>query len=306
MSTLGDYLAYLALRLAWAAGRIIGPVLLRRVLEALGRVASRVDWRRRDVVADNLRNAFPEWSELRIASTATRTYANWGRIAAEVVNADTVVDEAAISRIEPLFQAVDNLAAEGRGVLLLTAHTGNFELLCRMCGLGGKRVAAFNKRMHNRFIARFLAAQRAAAGVDELNDIFETRRALRELRRGLLVAVPLDQNQSPGRGVFVEMFGRKAATSPVLAKLSLSTGAPVLPVFAVWRNQEVVAVLGDAIWPEEAGGDGPVARGREDPRLISLTARYTAEIERVVRLYPDQWNWTHGRWRTRPEGEKII
>ncbi|MFP6600314.1 MAG: hypothetical protein VB852_07755 [Deltaproteobacteria bacterium] len=99
MSTLGDYLAYLALRLAWAAGRIIGPVLLRRVLETLGRVASRVDWRRRDVVADNLRNAFPEWSELRIASTATRTYANWGRIAAEVINVDTVVDEAAISRI---------------------------------------------------------------------------------------------------------------------------------------------------------------------------------------------------------------
>lgn len=294
MGSIGDYLAYLGFRAAWAVGRTLGLAGLRRALEALGQAVARIDWRRRDVVGENLRTAFPDWSELRIADTTARAYANWGRIAAELVHVDKLATAAALARLGPFFEAIDDLAAEGRGVLLLTAHTGNFELLARLVGLSGRRVVAFNRPMHNRFIRRFLAAQRHAAGVGELNGALDVRRALRELDRGVLLALPLDQNQPPGRGLFVDMFGRKAATSPVLARLSNSTGAPVLPVFAVWQGGDLAAVLGEVIRPGAAGGKASVA---------TLTGRYTAEIERVVRLYPDQWNWTHSRWRTRPEEE---
>lgn len=300
MRSAGNYLSYLLFRLAWSVGRLLGLERLRRLLEALGRTVARFDWRRRDVVADNLRSAFPQWSEARIATTAARVYANWGRIAAEMVHVAAIADEQALARLGPVFEAIDDVAAEGRALLLLTAHTGNFELLSRLCGLSGRRVVVFNRPMHNRFIARFLAAERAKAGVGELNRALDLREALRELRRGVLLAVPLDQNQAPGRGLFVNMFGRKAATSPLLARLSVSTGAPVLPVFSVWRDDKLVPVIGDVIWPEDVGPTEPGRRAKE-LRLTALTARYTAEIERVVRLYPDQWNWMHSRWRTRPE-----
>ncbi len=126
------------------------------------------------------------------------------------------------------------------------------------------------------------------------------RRSLRLLSQGEAVAAPLDQNQKRKRGIFVEMFGHPACTSTLLARLSLSSGAPVVPIFAVWEGEQTVPVVGKVIEP--AGPESPAAgaESREE-KVLRLTARYTAEIEAVVSRYPEQWNWAHDRWKTRPD-----
>jgi KDO2-lipid IV(A) lauroyltransferase len=129
-----------------------------------------------------------------------------------------------------------------------------------------------------------------------LNRGVTVREALRILRRGGVFVVPLDQNQLPGRGIFVDLFGRPACTSTLLARLALASGAPVLPVFAAWRGRDTIAEIGVAI-------ETPSSADDKETLTRALTERYTREIERMVRAYPSQWNWAHRRWKTRPRAE---
>jgi KDO2-lipid IV(A) lauroyltransferase len=95
--------------------------------------------------------------------------------------------------------------------------------------------------------------------------------------------------------VFVDFFGRAASTSRSLALLAVRTQTPVVPVFAR-RDPDGrhTVVIHPALYP-------PVSNGT-DAAVVELTARCTAMIERAIRESPDQWLWSHDRWRTRPPG----
>ena len=98
----------------------------------------------------------------------------------------------------------------------------------------------------------------------------------------------------------VDFLGRPASTSTLLARLSLASGAPVLPVFAYWQGDEVRALVGSAI---EACGPGSPAQGAcgRAAKIEALTVAYSREVEIALRRFPQQWNWAHRRWKTRPE-----
>jgi len=298
---IGDAIVYSCFRVLWALLYAVPSRALRSGLEAVGRVAWLVDRRHRDIVADNLRTAFPDLPDAQRVAIERQAFANWGRIAAELVHFERVA--AGRGRGDPtivaLAAAAEPLLARGRGLLVLTAHTGNFELLARLWGRAtGVEIAVFHRALKNRRIDAFVRRARGACGFRVLDRGVTVREALRILQRGGVFVVPLDQNQLPGRGVFVDLFGRPACTSTLLARLALVSRAPVLPVFAVWRGADTVAEIGAPI-------DVPVDPGRsKDALSYALTARYTREIERVVRAYPSQWNWAHRRWKTRPQGER--
>jgi KDO2-lipid IV(A) lauroyltransferase len=296
-----DAVVYIAFRAVWALLHLFPSGVLRRALEAVGHTAWLVDRRHREVVAGNLRIAFPEWSDEERAKIERQAFANWGRIAAEIVH----FERAAARRgrgdatIVALTAASEPLLARGRGLLVLTAHTGNFELLARLWGRAtGVEIAVFHRAMRNRRIDGFVRRGRSACSFRVLDRGGTVREALRILDRGGVFVVPLDQNQLPGRGIFVDLFGRPACTSTLLARLALTSGAPVLPVFAVWHGTDTVAEIGAPI--ETPGG---VHGGDKDVVVHALTERYTREIERVVRAYPSQWNWAHRRWKTRPDSK---
>jgi KDO2-lipid IV(A) lauroyltransferase len=184
----------------------------------------------------------------------------------------------------------------GRGLLILTAHIGNFELLARIFGTAVAPVAVFHRPLGIPEVDGFLIRERQRCGVATLGRGTVVRAAMRILAAGGCVAVPLDQNQREGRGIFVDVLGHPASTSTLLARLSVASGAPVLPVFAVWKGQTTMPVIGELIAPPSPH---PGIGGR-DAVLRALTERYSAEIDRVVRRFPHQWNWAHRRWKTRP------
>jgi KDO2-lipid IV(A) lauroyltransferase len=291
-----DYLVYLALRGAWTAARLVPLGALRRGLEALALVVYRVDTHHRRIVLDNLAGAFPEWPRSQRVAVARDAFRNWARIAAELVKAEDMAEGRTLESIRMLDRKAAELGVSGRGVLALTAHTGNFELLARLLGrVGTRRVVVFHRRMANRFVEQLLLRERDAMNVATLGRGIVVREALRVLARGDILVVPLDQNQSRKHGVFVEFFGRPACTSTMLARLSLATGVTVQPAFAIWEGDDLVAVLGEAIAPPVGTPSATRARVVQE-----LTGRYTREVERVIRLYPSQWNWAHRRWKTRP------
>lgn len=299
LKTVGHAAAYAALRALWFVLGVLPPLWARRILEAAGAVVGRVDRRHREIVRSNLLIAFPGWTHDMRSRVVDRTFRNWGRVAAEVLHAERIARAADTSWVERAEAMLAELSRKGTGVLVLTAHLGNFELLGRVWGLAsGRRIVVLHRPMDNRFVDAFVRRDRAAMNVDTLGRGTVARAALALVRSGGVVAAPLDQNQPPGRpGVFVELFGRPAATSTALARLSLATGAPVLPVFATWTDRGPDAFIGEPIEPGSRGQNGAERAGA----VLRLTAEYTRVIEAAVRRHPEQWNWAHRRWKTRPE-----
>jgi len=299
-----DVVVYGCFRLLWAVLHAVPSSVLRRSLEAVGHVAWLVDRRHRDIVAGNLRTAFPDLRDRERVRIERQAFANWGRIVAELVHFERVAARrgAGDPTIAALAAASEPLLARGRGLLVLTAHTGNFELLARLWGRAtGVEIAVFHRAMHNRRIDEFVRRARGACSFRVLDRGVTVREALRILDRGGVFVVPLDQNQLPGRGIFVDLFGRPACTSTLLARLALASGAPVLPVFAVWQGGDTIAEIGATI--ETPSGAPTLRAGEKESMTRALTERYTREIERAVRAYPSQWNWAHRRWKTRPTAE---
>jgi KDO2-lipid IV(A) lauroyltransferase len=312
----GDYVVYLGLRGLWALLRLVPLAALRRLLESLAFTVMLVDRRHRRVIDSNLAIAFPEWSRQRRRAATRRAFGNWGRIAAELVHDRELAElaEAADpakfaegSWLEAGEKILEELRSEGTGVLVLTAHTGNFELLARIWGAcRGAPITVFHRPLKNPYVDGLLVRQRAAMGVRTLGRGMGLREALRTLGSGGILAAPLDQNQPPGRpGVFVELFGRPAATTTVLARLSLAAAVPVVPVFACWEGARPAAVIGPPIHPpRHISGVVSIPRGENRERAVrELTQAYTAEVEAMVRRYPEQWNWAHRRWKTQPNKE---
>jgi succinate dehydrogenase/fumarate reductase flavoprotein subunit len=120
------------------------------------------------------------------------------------------------------------------------------------------------------------------------------------LRAGGTLGILVDLNTLDREAIFVNFFGVPAATTFMVAKLALRTGADVLPVFAPWdrTQKKFLLKIGPAISFE--------ATGEEQGDVRRLTQAFTNVVEDYVRRYPDQWLWIHRRWKTRPPGEPEI
>lgn len=300
---LGDAAAFAALRVVWRVLRRRSPADARRALESVAAVFSRLDGRHRRVVEANLDLAFPQMDSVVRESVLAASFRNWGRLGAEVVHCDALIEEA---RADPKWEALAAGVAEGmaggRGLLVLTAHVGNFELLARIFGTLVAPVAVFHRPLGIPQVDAFLVSERQRCGVRTLGRGSVVREAMRILAAGGCVALPLDQNQRLGRGIFVDVLGHPACTSTVLARLSLASGAPVLPVFSVWNGEGgLMPILGEPFAAPARTG------GRErDETVRQMTERFSAEVDRVVRRFPHQWNWAHRRWKTRPPTDPIA
>ncbi|MFN2427756.1 MAG: lysophospholipid acyltransferase family protein [Candidatus Binatia bacterium] len=295
----GEKTVYLALRVLWALLGAAGLQASRRVLEAVAALFARLDRRHRHVVEDNLDIAFPQMDRVVRESILEESFRNWGRIGAEAIHSDRVIDHARRSaEWHALAAAVAEGRANERGLLVLTAHIGNFEMLARIFGTLVAPVAVFHRPLGIVEVDSFLIRERLRTGVTTLGRGAAVRDAMRILAAGGCVAIPLDQNQREGRGIFVDVLGHPACTTTVLARLSLATGAPILPVFGVWRGEETVPVIGELVVPPP----GRVPLAERVDWLRRLTERCSGEVDRVVRRFPHQWNWAHRRWKTRPPG----
>jgi KDO2-lipid IV(A) lauroyltransferase len=180
--------------------------------------------------------------------------------------------------------------ARGRGVLVATAHLGNWELSAFAHAWMTGPMNIVVRPLDNPQIDEIVEHYRALSG----NPIISKREILRALKANQSVGILIDQNTSLDQGVFVDFFGVKACAGTAFAKLAHHSGAAVVPGFAFWSESQKKYVL--RFYPEiEMSGD--VARD---------TQRIHSSLESAIREYPDQWLWIHRRWKTRPPGEKPL
>src|SRR5207244_4177482 len=119
------------------------------------------------------------------------------------------------------------------GAIILTAHFGNWELLAYAHGLLGHPITLVHRPMHNPLFDRAITEIRTAAGTRAIKKKAAAKEALRALKGHCILAIPSDQNHTRSFGVFVDFFGKRACTTPGVARLAMLTGAPVFPVFLV-------------------------------------------------------------------------
>jgi len=192
------------------------------------------------------------------------------------------------------FENFEKARARGNGVLIATAHLGNWELSAFAHAYLAAPMHVVVRPLDNVRIDALIEERRALSG----NHIIEKKDAARDILRALnaggAVGILIDQNTTPDEGVFIDFFGVKACAGSAFAKLAHRTGAAVVPGYAVWSENGRRYIL--RFEPEvETTGD-----------VQQDTQRVHARLEAAIRKYPDQWLWIHRRWKTRPEGEPAI
>jgi Kdo2-lipid IVA lauroyltransferase/acyltransferase len=264
----------------------------------MGALAMRLDRFDRPVAMRNLEIAFPDLDKARRLKILRAAYENWGRTIAEWMHFDTLrpdnVARFASYRGMENWKRAEEMSA-GRGVLILTAHFGNWELLIIAHSMYGHRVAIVHRPLRNPLIDAAVSATRTRFGNRIVERKGAARGVLRLLKDNWMVGVPLDLDVR--RGVFVDFFSLKASTTDSLARLAITTGVPVVPVFIVRDGVSTHHWL-EVMEPLEAIR----CADREESVRVN-TQRYTSIIESVIRRHPDHWNWIHRRWKTRPPGE---
>lgn len=267
----------------------------------VGRLIARVRGPRTGVAYRNLEIAFPGWSREQRRRAVTSSFANVGRSVAEIALLSGRHRETLLDRIR--FDGIEHLrAAQGatshHGVILLTAHLGNWEMGAVAMARAGIPLTVVHHGFDNPLLGSLVTDWRRSGGMQTLELGSAGLGAVRALRRGRVVAMLFDQNANRDEGRFVPFFGVDACTRAGPALLAMRLGVPVVPAF-LFRDgfgTRHIAKLSPALEIEPPGADPEAA-------LYRNLCRMNLAIERAVREAPDQWLWLHKRWKTRPPAD---
>jgi Kdo2-lipid IVA lauroyltransferase/acyltransferase len=249
----------------------------------------------------NLALAFPDWSEERRRAVIRGMIRQIGWMAGEFSQFPRYTpDNIAHIVVVDGEENFDRAQARGKGVLFLTGHMSAWELSSFAHALYGHPLHFLVRPISNSRVDALINGYRCRSGNRPIDKNKSARAILKVLSAGGTVGILADHNTSLEEGVFANFFGIPASTTSGLARLALRTDAAVLPGFIHWDAAQTKYVL--RFEPAV-----PLARSHdEEADVRENTQRFTNEIEKYVRAYPDQWLWVHKRWKTRPPGEKPI
>ncbi len=184
---------------------------------------------------------------------------------------------------------------EGRGVIYVAGHAGLWELAGHVAGLLDLPLTSVAKLSDHPGLDAFVTGIREAGG-NRIRDVRGSMWAMKKaLDRGEAIGINVDQ-EARHNVVFAPFFGVRAATSAAPAELHLRTGAPILVVTAHRVAPFRYTLRSFAEIRHERTGD-------READLLAITTHINAGMEAALRLHPEQWLWSHRRWRRRPADE---
>jgi KDO2-lipid IV(A) lauroyltransferase len=268
----------------------------QRAAERVARALWARGGKRVDYVLANLRVAFPELDELARQAIGRDSYVHFAWNVVDVArsahwDAREVLEHVEIDGLDHGRAAL----AKQRGVVALTAHMGNFELAVRAIAAAGIPITAVARPLGNRLLRRVIAEQRTNTGAGLVMNRNVMPSLLRELKSQRAIVMLNDQYIRRSRGTFVPFFGVRASTSLGPAILALRTGAPVVPAYCMRLGPDRHRLV---IRPEL---DLPALTGDRRKDADNFTARCNQALEEIIRAHPEQWMWSHRRFRHSPD-----
>jgi len=267
-----------------------------RLGRGLGAAGFFLDGHHRWICLRNLEVAFPHLRPAARWDLARRVFENVACTFLELPGLARRDPEDILARVRftGWEHCVDALR-KGKGVLFLTGHLGNWEIMALSQGYRADPPLAFIARpLDNPFLDGWVNGIRGRSGNRIIQKRGALRKVLRSLREGYAVGMLMDQRVLGPDGVWVDFFSRPAGTSAAIALLAVRTGTPVVPIYAVRdRSGCTFTVVTE---PEV-----PVSRtDRAAFDVRETTQRCQKRLEEIIRKHPDQWFWMHRRWRGSP------
>ncbi len=285
-----EYGAFLAVK---GALRALPHTGARRLGGALGRLAGGLLVGRRRIASDNLRRAFPELSDEELRRRTRESFHHLGLSFCDSLSCGRF-DRVEFCRRLTL-EGLENLqrAEEvGKGIFVMSAHLGCWEAAALPVGLYQGPMDVVGRPLDNPHLDRELTWLRTRFGNRVLDKRGAARSMMKVLRKQGRVGILIDQRPPRGEGIEVPFFGQPSRTNTILAKMSLRTGAPVVPIFGFPKPKGCYrVVLRPAIDPARADGE------TEEEAVHRLTTDYLAVVEEEIRQHPAQWMWLHNRWK---------
>jgi len=260
--------------------------------------------RLRHIGLRNLELAFPDLSLTERRQLLEQSFENFGRIIADFAHFPHATPADLAARVETSFpkqlEARYHAAkATGRGVIFVTSHLGNWEMLALAGSTIFEPIAYLARPLDNPLLDRYTSRVRSRFGNRPINKRDSVLEGLAILEAGGKLGLLADVNTLQRDGVFVPFFGHLACTTRSVAMLALRTDALIVPMCCVWDTNRYRILVGELV---EAVRSASYAK----KNIIDTTALYTAEIEKFIRAYPEQWLWIHRRWKTRPSGQPSL
>jgi KDO2-lipid IV(A) lauroyltransferase len=286
-----EFALYRVLRAGIAA---LPRSLVRPFGSALGLLGHSIDKRHRGVTRRNLALAFPDWPAAEVRRVARSCFAHFGGALSDALNLLRLDEVGLCERVSiEGWEHLDRAQAANKGCFLMGAHLGYWEVISPVVSLYRKPFHVVGRPPDNPFLDAELRRLRARFGSHLIDKRGAARGVLRALEGRATVGILIDQRVHPREGIQVPFFGHPAWTTPVLARFSLRTGAPVVPVYA-WPEPagRYRIAFREPLWPDAAAGASADAGA-----VATLTARYLAQVEHEIRRAPAQWLWLHDRWK---------
>jgi KDO2-lipid IV(A) lauroyltransferase len=250
------------------------------------------------IARDNLKAAYPEKTAAEIEIIVRQICENLGRVVAEYPHLDKMnFGPGGRIEVEGAQNGYDAVG-RGKGVMFVSGHLANWEILAATGEHLGYEGELVYRPPNNPFVARWITKQRAKRGpVGQITKGAQgTRRIFTLLRRGKSIYMLVDQKTYEGVGV--PYFGREALTTSAPASLALKMGSALVPVACQRTKGAHFRVTIHPALEFTPTGDS-------EADTLALTAKITAAIEKMVRDDPGQWTWTHRRWTTPRDIEKM-
>lgn len=269
----------------------------------MGRLAFWLPLNLRRTGERNLEIAFPEMEDHERQRLLRGCFDSLGRLLAEFSQFPRMSPERLRGMIEYDQVGLAHLRdaeKNKRGVIFLTGHLGAWELLSFGWSALEYPISFLVRPLDNARVEEMIEGVRTRFGNQAIDKKSAARQSLRVLRQGGTLGILSDLNTNEFEGVFVPFFGKLACTTAGIATLALKTDAVVIPTCAVWdKKRKRYFFHGDPAVELVRTGD-------HDRDIKVNTASFAAAMERMIRLYPDQWLWIHKRWKTRPAGEPEV
>ncbi len=295
-----DALIYNAIRGAEALVNVLPHRAALASARALGGLYARVA-KRRKIAYVNLRAAFAgEKSPAELRRIVRRNFENFAMNIAELLRAPRFDERyfREFIRAEGLERIEKNLR-EKRGVVLLTAHFGNWELMS-LYGSGHLKypTSVFARIQKHPRSDAYLNQIRASQGAEVVFRGMQARQLVDRLKEGKLVGILGDQDGGP-HGTFVPFLGRLASFPRGVVHFARRAAAPIIPVFDFREKDGHHRIVVE----DEIRVDPGLSDAAAEEAVIGAFAR---SLERRIREEPEQWLWPHKRWKSTPTRRCVI
>ena len=257
---------------------------------------------RRTIAVDNLKRC-ADRGALSLAGTPEEVirenFRNLGRSFIEVVKiyygrGKGILAKTAVKGIEHFEKA----RAKGKGVILITGHCGNWELLAILSSYKVAPLSVIVRPLNNPYLNALLVRARSRFGNKVIDKKGALRPVLTTLKEGGFVGILMDQAVLPEEGYVIDFLGGGAWTSKMPALLARKTGSPAVPAF-IRRTDGGHEIT---VFPEI----GLSSQGNQEEAVREDTRRFSAFIENYIKENPSQWLWMHRRWKRVPRGSGAV